>query len=156
MKTLQLACLALLLFVAGACNKSPQENAQNQSEEAAKDAVATAEASAANEAASDGQAVASVVYSNIAAASEAASKIAIPALEKSESKSLAKDLGNLIVKRIGATTEKDANDLEVKITEERAKIEQKAVDAKITAADKDAILKYGDEMIAAAKGAVGL
>lgn len=144
-------------IVAGmaACS-NPQEKAENLAE----DATVKADETAANAAEATGIAAentaAAVIYSNIAAASEAASKIAMPALTKTESKNLAKSLGDLIVKRIGAATPEDAAKYDDDIIKERAKVEQAATDNKIPAEEKDAILKYGDDMIAAAKAAVGL
>jgi len=94
-------------------------------------------------------------FSDIATANTAASKVALPAL-KGEAKTLAKGLGDLIVKRINAKTEEEATKLDTEITNERAKITQKAADKKISSEDETTILKYGDDMIAAAKAAVGL
>lgn len=138
-----------------ACN-SPQEKAQNASETAASHADAAANRAANAENVAVNNAAAAILYSDIAAANNAVSTIQTPALEKNESKDLAKSLAELIIKRINATTVEDATKAETNIAEERSKINQKALDNKITTADRDAILKYGDDMVAAAKTAAGL
>jgi|GEM_PF-1098889 len=156
MKKCSILSLAAVLSICMMACSNPQEKAQKVSEDASKAADHAAANAADAHTVAAGNAVAAAIYSNIAAASEAASKVQMPALATNDAKSLAKDLGNLIVKRIAATNADEASRLETDITNERAKIEQKAVDNKISAADKDAILKYGDDMTAAAKAAVGM
>lgn len=147
---------AVLIIAAAISCKSPQEKAENVAENAAAKADETAADANVAAAATAANTAKAVLYSNIAAASEAASKIQMPALTKSDSKNLAKSLGDLIVKRIAATNVDDAAKYDDDIVKERAKVEQAATDNKIPAAEKDAILKYGDDMVAAAKAAVGL
>lgn len=145
---------AIILFTA--CNNSPQEKAEHKAENAANHAAdAAGLAETQQEAALINTAVA-VVYANIAVANEAAAKVPMPTFETNESKHLAKSLGDLIVKRINATTPDNAAKFESQISDDRTGISQKATDNKISVADKDAILKYGDDMIAAAKNAVGM
>lgn len=152
MKNLRYLGYAVVVAVGMAACSSPQEKAQNVAEDAAVKANETATNAAEATAAAAANTAAAVLYTNIAAASEAASKIQMPALTKSESKDLAKSLGDLIVKRIAATTADDAAKVDADIVKEREKVTQAATDNKIPAAEKDAILKYGDDMIAAAKG----
>lgn len=151
-----------IFFIAGvaisftACNNSPQEKAENKAEKAVNHAEEAANLAVNQEKAAVVNAAVAVIYANIASANEAVSKVLMPTFEKNESKELAKSLGDLIVKRINATTQEDTIKLDSKISDERTKIGQKAVENKISVADKDAVLKYGDDMIAAAKAAVGM
>ena len=152
----------IAFFIAGvavsfaACNNSPQEKAEQKAEKAADHAASAANLAASQETAAAVNTVIAVVYANIAEANAAASKVPMPTFEKNSSKDLAKALGDLIVKRINVTTQEDATKFEAKISDQRTTISQKATDNKISAADKDAIIKYGDDMIAAAKAATGI
>lgn len=137
--------------------QNPQEKAQSEAESAANAAGnaagnATVDANKADAAVEKAE---SLIYSDVAAANTAASKVVFPTL-KGETKTLAKGLGDLIVKRINAKTDEEATKLDTDITNERAKITQKATDKKICSEDEATILKYGDDIIAAAKAAVGL
>lgn len=154
MKKLTLLTMALSAVMLYACNNTPQEKAEKameQTEEKAMDAATDAEKASDKAANIDME---KTVYANMAAANAAVAKIAMPALSNSKAKELASDLGKSIVDRINAKTNDDIVDAEKDILEDRTDVEKAFLEKKISAQDKDHILKYADDCLAAARGAV--
>lgn len=154
MRKVALLTMALSAATLYACNNTPQEKAEKameQTEDKAMDAATDAEKASDKAANIDME---KTVYSNMAAANAAVAKIAMPALSNSKAKELASDLGKSIVDRINAKTNDDIVEAEKDIIEDRTDVEKAFLEKKISAQDKDHILKYGDDCLAAARGAV--
>lgn len=88
----------------------------------------------------------------MAAANAAVAKIAMPALSNSKAKELCSDLGKSILDRINAKTNDNIIEAEKDILEDRTDVEKAFLEKKISAQDKDHILKYADDCLAAARG----
>jgi hypothetical protein len=133
-------------------NNTPQEKAENameKTEEKAQDAASDAEKASDKAAHID---LEKTIYSNMAAANAAVAKIAMPALSNSKAKGLCSDLGKSIVDRINAKTNDNIIEAEKDILEDRTDVEKAFLEKKISAQDKDHILKYADDCLAAARG----
>ncbi|SJN49087.1 hypothetical protein FM120_22710 [Sphingobacterium faecium PCAi_F2.5] len=120
-----------------------------KTEEKAQDAASDAEKASDKAAHID---LEKTIYSNMAAANAAVAKIAMPALSNSKAKELCSDLGKSIVDRINAKTNDNIIEAEKDILEDRTDVEKAFLEKKISAQDKDHILKYGDDCLAAARG----
>lgn len=133
-------------------NNTPQEKAESameKTEEKAQDAASDAEKASDKAAHID---LEKTIYSNMAAANAAVAKIAMPALSNSKAKELCSDLGKSIVDRINAKTNDNIIEAEKDILEDRTDVEKAFLEKKISAQDKDHILKYADDCLAAARG----
>lgn len=133
-------------------NNTPQEKAEHameKTEEKAQDAASDAEKASDKAAHID---LEKTIYSNMAAANAAVAKIAMPALSNSKAKELCSDLGKSIVDRINAKTNDNIIEAEKDILEDRTDVEKAFLEKKISAQDKDHILKYADDCLAAARG----
>lgn len=133
-------------------NNTPQEKAENameKTEEKAQDAASDAEKASDKAAHID---LEKTIYSNMAAANAAVANIAMPALSNSKAKELCSDLGKSIVDRINAKTNDNIIEAEKDILEDRTDVEKAFLEKKISAQDKDHILKYADDCLAAARG----
>lgn len=151
MRKATLLTIALCGAMLYGCNNTPQEKAEKameQTEEKAMDAAVDADKAADKAANNDME---KTVYANMAAANAAVAKIAIPALSNDKAKELCSDLGKSIVERINANTSNDIIETEKDILEDRTDVETAFLEKKISAQDKDHILKYGDDCIAAAR-----
>ena len=152
MRKLTVLSAFLLSTMLYACNNNtPQEKATNEmekTEEKALDAANDARKASENATTKDME---KIIYSNMAAANEAIAKISIPALANDKAKELCTDLGKSIVDRINARTTEEIMDSQKDIVEDRSDVEKALREKKISAADKDSILKYADDCIAAAR-----
>jgi hypothetical protein len=153
MRKVTLLSLILSGTLLYACNNNtPQEKAEHameKTEEKALDAATDAEKASDKAANID---LEKTIYSNMAAANAAVAKIAMPALSNNKAKELCSDLGKSIVDRINAKTNDDIIDAEKDILEDRTDVEKAFLEKKIAAQDKDHILKYADDCLAAARG----
>lgn len=133
-------------------NNTPQEKAERamqKTEEKALHAENAAE-KAANKAANID--MEKTIYANMATANAAVAKIKMPVLSNNKAKELCSDLGKSIIDRINAKTSDDIIDAQKDILEDRADVEKDFLDKKITAKDRELILKYGEDCLAAARG----
>ncbi|UIR57276.1 hypothetical protein LZQ00_05535 [Sphingobacterium sp. SRCM116780] len=152
MRKLTVLSAFLLGIMLYACNNNtPQEKATNEmekTEEKALDAANDARKASENATTKDME---KIIYSNMAAANEAIAKISMPALANDKAKELCADLGKSIVDRINARTTEEIMDSQKDILEDRSDVEKALREKKISVADKDGILKYADDCIAAAR-----
>ncbi|MDM1293271.1 hypothetical protein HX021_03060 [Sphingobacterium sp. N143] len=154
-KRIFLSSLLISNILLGACNnQTPQEKATRQMEKAEElaakaneEAMSTSERAAAKN-------TDAVVYANIAAANEAVSKIPAPILSNQEAKKIYSKLGRTIVDRINVKTAKEAIDKEQAIIAIKNDIISKLQQGKITQTDRNNMLKYLQDCIAAAESTI--
>ncbi len=148
------ASLAALTLLASCNNQTPQEKAaenMEHAEEKAADANEEAMKTSEDAATKDAEAV---VYSDKAAANAAIASVAAPALSNDKAKELYTKLGKTWVERINAETADKALDKEKSSLDIKNEIEKNVADGKISASDKDNIMKYQSDCIAAVKAAL--
>ncbi|MDH5826810.1 hypothetical protein [Sphingobacterium faecium] len=137
-----------------ACNNNtPQEKAEQameRTEEKALDAAADAEKKSGDV---SNKELEKTIYSNMAAANAAVAKIEMPQLSNDKAKALCSELGKSIINRINAKTNDDIINTQKEYLEDKTDVEKAFLDKAITASDKDLILKYGEDCLAAARGA---
>ncbi|AIM37134.1 hypothetical protein ACFX5U_09890 [Sphingobacterium sp. SG20118] len=151
MRKLTLLSVALSGCMLYACNNTPQEKAKQEMKKTEEKALSAAED--ANQASSklSSKDMETIIYSNMAAANEAITKINMPTLSNHKAKELCSDLGKSIIDRINARDTDDIIDTEKDIVEDRADVSKALLENKITENDKNLILKYADDCIAAAR-----
>ncbi|WP_312364588.1 hypothetical protein [Sphingobacterium sp.] len=148
------ASLAALTLLASCNNQTPQEKAAENMEHAEdKAADANEEAMKTSEDAATKDAEA-MVYSDKAAANAAIASVAAPVLSNDKAKELYTKLGKTWVERINAETADKALDKEKSLLDIKNEIEKSVADGKISASDKDNIMKYQSDCIAAVKAAL--
>jgi len=148
------ASLAALTLLASCNNQTPQEKAaenMEHAEEKAADANEEAMKTSEDAATKDAEAV---VYSDKAAANAAIASVAAPVLSNDKAKELYTKLGKTWVERINAETADKALDKEKSLLDIKNEIEKNVTDGKISASDKDNIMKYQSDCIAAVKAAL--
>ena len=148
------ASLATVAVLASCNNQTPQEKAADSMEHAEeKAAKATEEAIETSEDAATKDAEA-VVYSNKAAANAAIASVTAPTLSNDKAKDLYKKLGKTWVDRINAESPEKALDQEKAILDIKNEIDKNLAEGKISAADKDNIMKYQSDCLSAIKAAI--
>ena len=148
------ASLATAAILFSCNNQTPQEKAADsmeQAEDKAADANEEAMKTSEDAATKDADAV---VYSNKAAANAAIAAVPAPTLSNDKAKELYTKLGKTWVDRINADTHEKAVDKEKSLLDIKNEIEKDAVEGKITATDKDNIMKYQSDCLAAIKAAL--
>lgn len=152
-KTL-LASIATATILVSCNNQTPQEKAADSmehQEEKAADANEEAMKTSEDAATKDAEAV---IYSNKAAANAAIASVPAPALSNDKAKELYTKLGKAWVDRINADSADKAVSTEKSLLDIKNEIEKSVTDGKISAQDKDSIMKYQDDCLAAIKKAV--
>lgn len=148
------ASLATAAILFSCNNQTPQEKAADSMEHAEdKAADATEEAMKTSEDAATKDAEA-VVYSNKAAANAAIASVPAPTLTNDKAKELYTKLGKTWVDRINADSHEKAVDKEKALLDIKNEIDKNAVEGKITATEKDNIMKYQSDCLAAIKAAL--
>ncbi len=152
-KTL-LASLATAAILVSCNNQTPQEKAAEKmehAEEKAADANEKAMKTSEDAATKDAEAV---VYSDKAAANAAIASVTAPVLSNDKAKELYTKLGKTWVDRINAESADQALDKEKSLLDIKNEIEKSLADGKISASDKDNIMKYQSDCLAAIKAAL--